>query len=103
MDLNDYVEAFKMLGFKINVSSSRNKIVYEIKNKDTIIKLTSKESFFINTIKCEIDGVDFKKIQSKDEFLQQLVKDYKLDYMNKNYYQMLDICYRYVYKSSGVN
>ena len=62
-----------MLGFKINVSINSNKTVYELNNKEnTVIKLTSKESFFINTIKCEIDGVDFKKIQIKDEFLQQL-------------------------------
>lgn len=103
LDLKDYVEAFKMIGFKINVSINSDKTVYVLNNENTVIKLTSKESFFINTIKCEIDGVDFKKIESKDEFLQQLVKDYKLDYMNKNYYQMLDICYRYVYKSIGVN
>ena len=96
LTLGDYLEDFKNLGFDVNIIDENNKKIYLIKGNKATLKIISKNTFFINSLKCFINDVNFKKIKNDDVKLNQLIKDYKSDSLGSNYYQMLFYFHKYI-------
>lgn len=96
LTLGDYLEDFKNLGFDVNIIDENNKKIYLIKGSKATLKIISKNTFFINSLKCFINDVNFKKIKNDDVKLNQLIKDYKSDSLDSNYYQMLFYFHKYI-------
>lgn len=96
LTLGDYLEDFKNLGFDVNIIDENNKKIYLIKGNKATLTIISKNTFFINSLKCFINDVNFKKIKSDDVKLNQLIKDYKSDSLGSNYYQMLFYFHKYI-------
>lgn len=96
LTLGDYLEDFKNLGFDVNIIDENNKKIYLIKGNKATLTIISKNTFFINSLKCFINDVNFKKIKNDDVKLNQLIKDYKSDSLGSNYYQMLFYFHKYI-------
>lgn len=96
LTLVDYLENFKNLGFDVNIIDENNKKIYLIKGNKATLRIISKNTFFINSLKCFINDVNFKKIKNDDVKLNQLIKDYKSDSLGSNYYQMLFYFHKYI-------
>lgn len=96
LTLEDYIRHFEWIGFNIEIIC-RNKIkTYLIKGVTKDLKIITRNNFFINSMKCYIGDVEFNKIKNDDNKLDQLIKDYKLDSLSFNYYQMLFSFYKYI-------
>ena len=96
LTLGDYLEDFKNLGFDVNIIDENNKKIYLIKGNKATLRIISKNTFFINSLKCFINDVNFKKIKNDDVKLNQLIKDYISDSLGSNYYQMLFYFHKYI-------
>ena len=96
LTIEDYVNDLKSLGFELEVTDSGEEKIYFLKGTKKNIKIITKNTFFNNSIKCFIGDVDFKKVRNDDCKLNQLIKDYRLDSFNMNYYQMIWFFYKYI-------
>ena len=96
LTIEDYVSDLKTLGFELEVTDSGEEKIYFLKGTKKNIKIITKNTFFNNSIKCFIGDVDFKKVRNDDCKLNQLIKDYRLDSFNMNYYQMIWFFYKYI-------
>ena len=96
LTIEDYVSDLKTLGFELEVTDSSEEKIYFLKGTKKNIKIITKNTFFNNSIKCFIGDVDFKKVRNDDCKLNQLIKDYRLDSFNMNYYQMIGFIYKYI-------
>lgn len=96
LTIDDYIKEFKSLGFNIEIINSNNKKTYLLKGTNKNIKIITKNIFFINKLECYINDVNFKNMKNDDKKLNQLIKEYRLDSFNINYYQMLFSFYKYV-------
>ena len=96
LTIEDYVSDLKTLGFELEVTDSGEEKIYFLKGTKKNIKIITKNTFFNNSIKCFIGDVDFKKVRNDDSKLNQLIKDYRLDSFNMNYYQMIWFFYKYI-------
>ena len=96
LTIEDYVSDLKTLGFELEVTDSSEEKIYFLKGTKKNIKIITKNTFFNNSIKCFIGDVDFKKVRNDDSKLNQLIKDYRLDSFNMNYYQMIWFFYKYI-------
>lgn len=96
LTIEDYVSDLKTLGFELEVNDSGEEKIYFLKGTKKNIKIITKNTFFNNSIKCFIGDVDFKKVRNDDSKLNQLIKDYRLDSFNMNYYQMIWFFYKYI-------
>jgi hypothetical protein len=96
LTIEDYVSDLKTLGFELEVTDSGEEKIYFLKGNKKNVKIITKNTFFNNSIKCFIEDVDFKKVRNDDSKLNQLIKDYRLDSFNMNYYQMIWSFYKYI-------
>ena len=96
LTIEDYVNDLKSLGFELEVTDSGEEKIYFLKETKKNIKIITKNTFFNNSIKCFIGDVDFKKVRNDDSKLNQLIKDYRFDSFNMNYYQMIWSFYKYI-------
>ena len=96
LTIEDYVSDLKTLGFELEVTGSGEEKIYFLKGTKKNIKIITKNTFFNNSIKCFIGDVDFKKVRNDDSKLNQLIKDYRFDSFNMNYYQMIWFFYKYI-------
>ena len=96
LTIEDYVSDLKTLGFELEVTDSGEEKIYFLKGTKKNIKIITKNTFFNNSIKCFIGDVDFKKVRNDDSKLNQLIKDYRFDSFNMNYYQMIWFFYKYI-------
>ena len=96
LTIEDYVSDLKTLGFELEVTGSGEEKIYFLKGTKKNIKIITKNTFFNNSIKCFIGDVDFKKVRNDDSKLNQLIKDYRFDSFNMNYYQMIWSFYKYI-------
>ena len=96
LTIEDYVNDLKSLGFELEVTDSGEEKIYFLKGTKKNIKIITKNTFFNNSIKCFIGDVDFKKVRNDDSKLNQLIKDYRFDSFNMNYYQMIWSFYKYI-------
>ena len=96
LTIEDYVSDLKTLGFELEVTDSGEEKIYFLKGTKKNIKIITKNTFFNNSIKCFIGDVDFKKVRNDDSKLNQLIKDYRFDSFNMNYYQMIWSFYKYI-------
>ena len=96
LTIEDYVSDLKTLGFELEVTDSGEEKIYFLKGTKKNIKIITKNTFFNNSIKCFIGDVDFKKVRNDDSKLNQLIKDYRFDSFNMNYYQMISLFYKYI-------
>ena len=96
LTIEDYVSDLKTLGFELEVTDSGEEKIYFLKGTKKNIKIITKNTFFNNSIKCFIGDVDFKKVRNDDCKLNQLIKDYRFDSFNMNYYQMIWSFYKYI-------
>ena len=96
LTIEDYVSDLKTLGFELEVTDSGEEKIYFLKGTKKNIKIITKNTFFNNSIKCFIGDVDFKKVRNDDCKLNQLIKDYRFDSFNMNYYQMIWFFYKYI-------
>lgn len=96
LTIEDYVSDLKTLGFELEVTDSGEEKIYFLKGTKKNIKIITKNTFFNNSIKCFIGDVNFKKERNDDSKLNQLIKDYRLNSFNMNYYQMISLFYKYI-------
>ena len=96
LTIEDYVSDLKTLGFELEVTDSGEEKIYFLKGTKMNIKIITKNTFFNNSIKCFIEDVNFKKVRNDDSKLNQLIKDYRLNSFNMNYYQMISLFYKYI-------
>ena len=96
LTIEDYVSDLKTLGFELEVNDSGEEKIYFLKGTKKNIKIITKNTFFNNSIKCFIGDFDFKKVRNDDSKLNQLIKNYRFDSFNMNYYQMISLFYKYI-------
>ncbi|MCI5745089.1 MAG: hypothetical protein MR270_02255 [Erysipelotrichaceae bacterium] len=96
LTLDDYVNDLKKLGFELGIITFKEEKTFILKGTKKNIKIITKNTFFTNSIKCYIGDVDFKKVRNDDSKLNQLIKDYRFDSFNMNYYQMIWSFYKYI-------
>ena len=96
LTLDDYVNDLRNLGFELEIITFKEEKTFILKGTKKNIKIITKNTFFNNSIKCFIGNVDFKKIRNDDSKLNQLIKDYRFDSFNMNYYQMIWSFYKYI-------
>lgn len=96
LTIEDYISDLKTLGFELEVNDSGEEKIYFLNGTKKNIKIITKNTFFNNSIKCFIGDVNFKKVRNDDSKLNQLIKDYRLNSFNMNYYQMISLFYKYI-------
>ena len=95
-ELIDYINELASFGFGVECTKNKNKTIYLLRSSKCEVKVTTLNTFFINKLDCEINGVNFKKCLNENKNLMQLIKDYKFDALFQNYYQMIEIFYKYI-------
>ena len=100
LTLDDYVNDLKNLGFELKIITFKEEKTFILKGTKKNIKIITKNTFFNNSIKCFIEDVDFKKVRNDDSKLNQLIKDYRLDSFDMNYYQMISLFYKYILETT---
>ena len=96
LTLDDYVNDLKNLGFELKIITFKEEKTFILKGTKKNIKIITKNTFFTNSIKCYIGDIDFKKASNDDSKMNQLIKDYRFDSFNMNYYQMIWSFYKYI-------